>query len=566
MGRYGGAIVVIMRKSAAILVLLVAVTTASSTPLRPTEAYVLKNGLETWINTGDHLWQSASLAIGDTVTLRGETRTFQRDAETDEYARVGAPRGGDWVKAKYLCAGSSLAVVKADRATLYDGPQESKKTQRYVSYMTVVAILPEEASAGFVKIKAYDRVQKILIEDFARTNDLTTTEGDVRAAVLYITAIDTPPKRLAVLNSALSQYPQTIFAQAIRLAVGGAAAVGRESEPADGTFVVTEDNVNVRSAPDEKNGFVIDRLGKGARVHVTEKTKGTYTVAGDTAPWFHLLRPDGWMFGHFLSDAPSIWALAPGVRLDWRIIIALTRIDMHMLAEYDFRTDPDTGWLPLMICFPVSDLSGPWIVMETALNGRDILTAMRKAEQIAIFAAKAGLTAGAADIARVVALYAEKSGDGDTVSRMSDFIASQSGRLSNSLEFNREVPEALLALKPGTLMVGGQEDVRALGFPEVGVRIANMLDLLLKDMNNGPGLAVCTKHPDMPEYHKVGIFKKLMEDLRTDIEGVANYMNEENLEPAVWIASYINGAWLGACASAKGYCGTLQYATNYKDH
>jgi hypothetical protein len=116
---------------------------------------------------------------------------------------------------------------------------------------------------------------------------------------------------------------------------------------------------------------------------------------------------------------------------------------------------------------------------------------------------------------------------------MSDFIASMSGRLSNSLVFNQEVPEALLALKPGTLFVGREEDVRALGFPEVGVRIANMLDLLPKDMNDGPGLAVRTKHPDMPEYHKVRIFRKLMEDLRADIEGAANYMNEENLEPAV---------------------------------
>jgi hypothetical protein len=41
--------------------------------------------------------------------------------------------------------------------------------------------------------------------------------------------------------------------------------------------------------------------------------------------------------------------------------------------------------------------------------------------------------------------------------------------------------------------------------------------------------------------------------------------NEEDLESAVGIASYINGAWGGACQIAKGYCGNLVYATNNED-
>jgi hypothetical protein len=276
------------------------------------------------------------------------------------------------------------------------------------------------------------------------------------------------------------------------------------------------------------------------------------------------------MFGFFLGEAPGIWTLPSGVPTDQRIIAALARIDMHLLADFGFSAanwpDPDEAWLPLMDeCFPASDLNASWAAMEKALNRRDVASAMRKAENIAAAAGRAGLGASATDIARIIRQYAEQNGDIAASERMNALIQTLSGGLASSPEYPaEEVSKAFLAVKPGTLFVGGLEDVRVLGLPEIATRVANMLDILVPDMIGGPSLASCAVHLDRPPDHRILGFRAVLKDLRVDVAGISGFMTEEELEPAVRIVPYLNGAWGVARSIAHGECGnSVGYSTNY---
>jgi hypothetical protein len=84
-------------------------------------------------------------------------------------------------------------------------------------------------------------------------------------------------------------------------ASGSAPGPAVETIPASGTYVVNNDNVNVRAAPDVKTGKVIGRLNKGTYVDVVEMTVLTYPVGETVAAWFHVKSPNGWVFGWFLD-------------------------------------------------------------------------------------------------------------------------------------------------------------------------------------------------------------------------------------------------------------------------
>jgi hypothetical protein len=87
----------------------------------------------------------------------------------------------------------------------------------------------------------------------------------------------------------------------VSAATGNAPSPTIETVPASGTYVVNNDHVNVRVAPDVKNGKVIGQLNKGTVVDVQEMTKLVSDVNGTVAAWFHVKSPNGWVFGWYLD-------------------------------------------------------------------------------------------------------------------------------------------------------------------------------------------------------------------------------------------------------------------------
>jgi hypothetical protein len=87
--------------------------------------------------------------------------------------------------------------------------------------------------------------------------------------------------------------------------IAAAAPGGIETVPASGSYVVNDDKVNVRAAPDSSAGKVIGKLSKGISVEVTEMSVLTYAVQNMRAAWYHIKSPDGWVYGYFLDPADS---------------------------------------------------------------------------------------------------------------------------------------------------------------------------------------------------------------------------------------------------------------------
>jgi hypothetical protein len=97
-----------------------------------------------------------------------------------------------------------------------------------------------------------------------------------------------------------------VVALCLFVSVIAAAAPGTiDTVPAAGTYVVNDDKVNVRAAPDAAAGKVVGKLNKGASVEVTEMSVLTYAVQKMRAAWYHIKSPDGWVYGYFLDPADS---------------------------------------------------------------------------------------------------------------------------------------------------------------------------------------------------------------------------------------------------------------------
>jgi hypothetical protein len=294
-----------MKRSVLAFMLLGVITTiAVAAPLAQNEGYVMLNGLPLYQDDKGKLTWLESLAIGDKVTLLNRTSKFKQDGQDKDFVRIKAPDGKEgWARGPFVATKASLAVVKADQAVIYSEPREVKITSKYVSSMTLVAVLQDGTTGSFAKIQGYDRAQKMLFTDatYVSLDDLTASDMDINAVILYTVAVEDPKVKANLLKLAMTKYGGTMFLSNLQAAAGVAPVASKDTTPVTGTYVVNDDNVNVRSAPDEKNSTVVGKLGTGTRVDVTEKTSQTYTVGDNTAAWFHIKTPDGWVFGSFLE-------------------------------------------------------------------------------------------------------------------------------------------------------------------------------------------------------------------------------------------------------------------------
>jgi hypothetical protein len=296
-----------MKKTLATLCLLLCLGgLAFSAPLAANEAFVIYNNLPLYQEpqSGVLKW-AESLTIGDRVVLLNRTFKFKLDGKERDYTKVRAQSGKEgWVRSPYVAAKAILGVVKADRAVVYSEPRDVKVTSKYISLLTVAAVLQDGGSGGFSKVACYDVPQDVSFTDgvFVSTDDLTTADIDVNAAVLYAAAMaskDAGVKR-NLLTVASGKYGSSIFGGKIQEALGAGSAP-RATAPTTGGFTVNSDRVFVRSAPDEKAGQPLTQLDTGSQVDAVEMTAQTYTIDGQTARWYRVEYPAGWIFGAFLT-------------------------------------------------------------------------------------------------------------------------------------------------------------------------------------------------------------------------------------------------------------------------
>lgn len=288
------------------LVLVAVCAFAASVPaLAPNEAFVIVNNLPLYVEKSGTLEWKESLVIGDRVVMLNKSAKFKLEGKERDYVRVRSALGNDgWVRSPYVVPKSMIAVVYVPKAVVYTAPRDVNMTTKFISNMTLVAVLQDGSTADFAKVVAYDETQDLYFTDpvFISKTDLTYAEVDLRAFILFTTAKTTKDKALRqnFFKTIEAKYPTSIFFAQIK-AVLSPEAVVKASAPFAATLVINDDNVNVRAAPDEINGQVVAQLSRGATVEVLEATTQSYTIGSLTGPWYKIKSPEGWVFGPFLS-------------------------------------------------------------------------------------------------------------------------------------------------------------------------------------------------------------------------------------------------------------------------
>jgi SH3-like domain-containing protein len=276
--------------------------------LQKNEAFVIMNDLPLYQEQSGNLKWKESLVIGDKVTLLNRTYKFKIEGNEREYLKVRSPSGTEgWVRTQYVVPKCQLAVVRAEKATVYSEARDVKMTSKTVSQMTMVASLIDGSTPAFAKVVCYDANLDKYYTDaiFLSKDDLTYADADISALILYMTAMSSKDKgmRAKFFGNIEKNYSSTLFFDKIKAALVPDAPAAKPSSPLSGFFTVNDNNVNVRAQPDEVNGQVVAQLSNGAKVEVVEASTQTYTVGGQTAAWYRIKEPAGWVFGSFLSPA-----------------------------------------------------------------------------------------------------------------------------------------------------------------------------------------------------------------------------------------------------------------------
>jgi uncharacterized protein YgiM (DUF1202 family) len=291
-------------------------TVAPVAPVGPGFGYTMRVGMWLYViekDTGmetDVTKAVESLPLGEKVELvTEETRRAVNpyDGQFYDYYHVRRDTGSEgFVFANQLTVNTVLAVVVDEKANLYRSPRNVDVTDYILSRKTVLGTFRDTEKDGFIKIESYDPDGKAYRRNlFIKTSAISYRDEDVLSSILLQIAGSLDPKkeanrREALLKSAVKDYPGSIFAEEIQELSMEDSTV--KTEAVDITLFVTDDNVNVREAPNASS-LVIMQLANNIQVKAVEVSVDEFSIGGQTARWFHINRPiDGWVFGAWLSS------------------------------------------------------------------------------------------------------------------------------------------------------------------------------------------------------------------------------------------------------------------------
>jgi hypothetical protein len=293
------------------------VQTGSKEPEPPAAAgfgYPMRIGM--WLYTIDNdtgapsdvTKAAESLPLGEKLQLiSAEPRKAINpyDKNVYDYFRVRRDTGKEGlVFANQLTLGSALAVVSDEKANLYRSAKNIDASDYILPRRTVLGVFPETEKDGFIRIEAYDPVNQAYRRNlFIKTSAISYRDMDVQSAILLQTAETLDPekeknRRAALLDSALNDYPESIFAGDIRALAGSGSEI--PSRQMDIWATVMYDGAAVCESP--ASSRVIARLEDVTEVWVVKETLDEFTSEGQTARWYYITQPvEGWIFGDWLE-------------------------------------------------------------------------------------------------------------------------------------------------------------------------------------------------------------------------------------------------------------------------
>lgn len=273
-----------------------------------TEAFVLLNNAALFKekSLGQLEWLE-NLTVGDKLSVVSGVIKAKYNGAEREYYKVKTPGGKEgFVRTIFLGIGGTLGVVKVESSFVYSEPRDVKITDRTLLRGQIVVVLKEGATDQFIQVVGYDEAKdSAFTSAFVAKEEVSINDVDANAVILL--AVAKAQKNVTLkknlLTVASTKYSTSVFMDLINAQLN-ALNPNRASKPAVGTFLVNDKDVNVRDLPNEKASKVVKALEKGTQVTITEVTTESYTIDGQTAPWYRIAEPAGWVFGAFLSPAP----------------------------------------------------------------------------------------------------------------------------------------------------------------------------------------------------------------------------------------------------------------------
>jgi hypothetical protein len=210
-------------------------------------------------------------------------------------------------RADYIVTKSTLGVIVAEDSMIYSQPKNESATVDVLPNLCIIAVSNDFTSQNFVLASAVEPVKGTLRKNvYLRKESISTSAEDASSAILFFLArkSDNSKQRETLLKSAQTDYPGSVIAPMITKYLNALTLpdAGKPTETYETSMTVIEDSVNVRSIPDEDFGAVTGTLKKDATVGTLKRTVDTYTIKDDTAPWYKISAPEGWVFGKYLEE------------------------------------------------------------------------------------------------------------------------------------------------------------------------------------------------------------------------------------------------------------------------
>jgi hypothetical protein len=248
---------------------------------------------------------------GDSLVWRGEVKdaVSSTDKKTYEYAKVEFDGKEQWIRSVLAAPDATPGViigretVRYTRANLTAVYRDGLTIPEY----TIVAIHSSQDSDGFTGVSAFIEIAgqrtTIVKNEFIKKENVTTRPEDVKAMQLYTLALEAKSdvSKREFLRNALDMGSR--FTALIEEELSGASETALETEDLDPYEIsVIRPGATVYDAPTIR-GRNVGLAPNGAYVIVSARTSAEVTLnSGDTARWYKIMEPEGWVFGSYLES------------------------------------------------------------------------------------------------------------------------------------------------------------------------------------------------------------------------------------------------------------------------
>ncbi|WP_028972446.1 SH3 domain-containing protein [Spirochaeta cellobiosiphila] len=267
---------------------------------------------------------SVSLGYGEAITVYSEiisNASIAGGTSNDmEFQRIDTTTDTDiWVPTNNIFPQAKLGMISSDDTVLYTKPAMSEPSSRIIPFGTLVSIDSSTApikdgTKTFIKVLGWDEVSatKGFFSGYLDEKTVSTEKNDIESLKMLFKANHTTNETvktellegaLTFNSSVLKGQIQTALNELKNKTDDTAPVSGndRSSEPFAAFGSINDDNVNVRSTPDETLDNVISVTSNGTSITITERTKSQFTIGGDTDYWYKADELNGWVFGTFVT-------------------------------------------------------------------------------------------------------------------------------------------------------------------------------------------------------------------------------------------------------------------------